>query len=222
MTTKLLIQAIIKLLLGIILVGLLIFLPAGVFFASGLLFMGLLFVPMFFTGIILMFKNPDLLKARLNSKEEQQQQKKIVKLTGLMFASGFIVAGLTVRFNWYILPESVTCVASVIFIAGYIIYAEVLRENKYLNRTICVCEEQKLINTGLYSIVRHPMYSATVFMFLSMPLILGSIYAFLIFLAYPLIVAERIKSEEEFLERELNGYSEYKTKVKYRLIPFVW
>lgn len=222
MTTKLFIEAIMKLALGIILVCLLIFLPAGDFFANGLLFVGLLFVPMLLAGIALMIKSPDLLKARLNSNEEQQGQKKIVKLTGLIFASGFVVAGLTIRFNWYVLPQSVTYVASVIFILAYILYAEVLRENKYLSRIVCVCENQEVIDTGLYSIVRHPMYSATVLLFLTIPLILGSIYAFLVFLLYPFIVAKRIKSEEEFLERELKGYREYKKKVKYRLIPFVW
>ena len=223
MTAKLFIQAITKFLLGFVLVGVLLFLPAGTLsFFNGWLFVSILFIPMFFAGIIMMLKNPSLLKSRLNAKEEQQEQSLVVKLSGLMFLAGFIVAGLGVRFNWYVLPKPVVIGAGVLFLAGYILYAEVLRENTYLSRTIEVQENQKVIDTGLYGIVRHPMYSATLILFLSMPLVLGSVYSFLIFLVYPFIIAKRIKGEEEFLEKELNGYREYKQKVKYRLIPFIW
>lgn len=223
MTMKLFIGAITKFLLGVVLVGILIFLPAGTFsFFNGWLLMGILFIPMFFAGIVMLFKNPDLLKSRLDAKEKQREQSLVVKLSGLMFLAGFVVAGLGVRFGWYALPKPVVIVAAVIFIIAYILYAEVLRENTYLSRTIDVQENQKVIDTGLYGIVRHPMYSVTLLLFLSMPLVLGSVYAFLIFLAYPFIIAKRIKHEEEFLEKELNGYREYKQKVKYRLIPFIW
>ncbi len=223
MTTKLFVQAITKFLLGIVLVVLLIFLPAGTLsFFNGWLFMGVLFVPMFFAGIVMMFKNPELLKKRLNAKEEQKEQSLVVQFSGLMFLIGFIVAGLGVRFEWYILPKGVVIASAVIFLLAYVLYAEVLRENTYLSRTIEVQENQKVIDTGLYGIVRHPMYSVTLLLFLSMPLVLGSIYSFMIFLAYPFIIAKRIKGEEEFLERELVGYLEYKQKVKYRLIPFIW
>ena len=223
MTLKLFIGAIIKFLLGVLLVALLIFLPAGTLsFFGGWLLMGILFVPMFCAGILMMFKNLELLKKRLNVKEKQKEQTLVVKLSGLMFMSGFIVAGLGVRFNWYTLPNGVIIGAAVVFLTAYLIYAEVLRENTYLSRTIEVQENQKVIDTGLYGIVRHPMYSATLLLFLSMPLVLGSVYSFLIFLAYPFIIAKRIKNEEELLEKELIGYREYKQKVKYRLIPFVW
>ena len=220
---KLFLSAIAKFLLGVTLVGVLIFLPAGTLcYFNGWLLMSILFVPMFFAGIVMMIKNPALLKSRLNAKESQRQQDKVVKLSGLMFLLGFIVAGLGFRFNWFILPKSVSIVASVIFLLGYVFYAEVLRENTYLSRTIEVQENQRVIDTGLYSIVRHPMYSATLLLFLSMPIVLGSVYAFLIFMAYPFIIAKRIKHEEEFLQKELHGYSEYIQKVKYRLIPFIW
>lgn len=223
MTMKLLIQALAKFAIGVILIGVLIFLPAGTFsFFHGWLFMGLLFVPMFFAGLVMMFTNPNLLKSRLNAKEKQRDQDAVIKLSGLMFLAGFIVAGLNFRFGWFMLPRGVVIGASVVFLAAYILYAEVLRENTYLSRTIEVQDHQKAIDTGLYAVVRHPMYSATLLLFLSMPLVLGSIYAFLIFLAYLFIIAKRIKGEEEFLEKELKGYHEYKQKVKYRLIPFVW
>lgn len=223
MTIKLFIQAITKFVLGVVLVGLLIFLPAGTFlFPNGWIFMGILFVPMFLAGIVMMFKNPELLKKRLNAKEKQKEQSLVVKLSGLMFFVGFIVAGLGFRFEWYILPKGVIIGATVIFLVAYILYAEVLRENTFLSRTIEVQENQKVVDTGLYGMVRHPMYSITLLLFLSMPLVLGSIYSFLIFLAYPFIIAKRIKNEEEFLEKELVGYQEYKHKVKYRLIPFIW
>lgn len=223
MTLKLFISAITKFLLGICLVGLLIFLPAGsLSFFGGWLLMGILFIPMFFAGIVMMLKNPDLLKSRLNAKEKRQEQSLVVKLSGLMFLVGFIVAGLGFHFNLYTLPKGVSIGAAVVFLVAYILYAEVLRENTYLSRTIEVQENQKVIDTGLYGIVRHPMYSVTLLLFLSMPLVLGSLYSFLIFLAYPFIIAKRIKDEEKFLEKELDGYREYKQKVKYRLIPFIW
>jgi len=223
MTLKLFISAITKFLLGICLVGLLIFLPAGsLSFFNGWLLMGILFIPMFFAGIVMMLKNPDLLKSRLNAKEKRKEQSLVVKLSGLMFVAGFIVAGLGFRFNLYTLPKGVSIGAAVVFLVAYILYAEVLRENTYLSRTIEVQENQKVIDTGLYGIVRHPMYSITLLLFLSMPLVLGSLYSFLIFLAYPFIITKRIKDEEKLLEKELNGYHEYKQKVKYRLIPFIW
>ena len=177
---------------------------------------------MFFAGIVMMFKSPSLLKSRLNAKEKQQDQNLVVKLSALMFLTGFIVAGLGVRFSWYALPTPVVIGASILFLGAYVLYAEVLRENAYLSRTIELQENQKVIDTGLYGIVRHPMYSATLILFLSMPLVLGSVYSFFIFLVYPFIIAKRIKGEEEFLEKELSGYCEYKQKVKYRLIPFIW
>jgi len=220
---KLFLAAITKFLLGVVLVGLLLFLPAGTFFYfNGWLLMGILFVPMFFAGIVMMLKSPDLLKSRLDAKEKQQEQSLVVKLSGLMFLAGFIVAGLGVRFHWYVLPTGVVIGAAVVFLVAYILYAEVLRENIYLSRTIEVQENQKVIDTGLYGIVRHPMYSATLLLFLSMPIVLGSVYAFLIFLAYPFIIAKRIKHEEKFLEEELDGYRDYKQKIKFRLIPFIW
>ena len=223
MSAKLFFQAISKFILGVVLVGVLIFLPAGSFsFFNGWLLMGILFVPMFLAGIIMMFKNPDLLKSRLDAKEKQKDQNIIVKLSGLMFLAGFSVAGLNFRFNWYSLPKSVVLVACVVFLAGYTLYAIVLKQNTYLSRTIKVQENQKVIDKGLYSVVRHPMYSATLLLFLAIPLVLGSVYSFAVFLAYPILIISRIKSEEKLLEKELNGYKEYKQKVKYRLIPFIW
>jgi len=223
MSVKLFISAITKFLLGIVLVGLSIFLPAGtLFFFNGWLFMIILFVPMFFAGLVMIFKNPELLKSRLDAKEKQKEQSLVVKLSALMFLAGFIVCGLGFRFKWYSLPKGVAIGAAIVFILSYILYAEVLRENTYLSRTIKVQENQKVIDTGLYSIVRHPMYSVTLLLFLSMPLVLGSIYSFFIFLIYPFLIAKRIKNEEKLLEKELNGYIEYKKKDKYRLIPFIW
>lgn len=223
MNLKLFLNAITKYLLGVLLVGFLIFLPAGTLsFFNGWLLTGILFVPMFFAGIVLMVKNPELLKRRLNSKEKLNEQSLVIKLSGLMFVFGFVIAGLGFRFHWYMLPVSISIVAAVVFLLAYALYAEVLRENTYLSRIIEVVENQKVIDKGLYSIVRHPMYSITLLLFLSMPLVLGSIYAFIIFCVYPFIIAKRIKSEEQFLEKELVGYSEYKMKVKYRLIPYIW
>ena len=223
MTGKLFAQALLKFVLGIVLVGVLIFLPAGTLnYYNGWVLMGVLFVPMFIAGIVLIFKNPQLLEKRLNAKEKEEDQSLVVKLSGLMFLVGFIVAGFGIRYDWYMVPKAVVIVASIVFIGGYVMYAEVLRENAYLSRVIEVQENQKVVDTGLYGIVRHPMYAATLILFLAMPLILGSIYAFVIFLAYPFIIAKRIKGEEELLERELEGYKEYKKKVKYRLVPYVW
>ena len=223
MNLKLFVQAILKFLLGVVLVGVLIFLPAGtLLYTYGWILMAILFLPMFIAGFVMMAKNPELLKKRLNAKEKLGEQQLVVKLSGLMFMTGFIVAGLGVRYGWYTLPLGAVIVGAVLFLIAYAVYAEVLRENTYLSRTIETQENQKVIDTGLYGIVRHPMYSATLLLFLAMPIVLGSLYAFVIFLSYPFIIAKRIKSEEEFLERELAGYAEYKQKVKYRLIPFIW
>ena len=223
MTKKLFIQAMAKFLFGVLLVGLFVFLPAGTLsYFQGWLFMGILFIPMFFAGIVMMFKNPELLKKRLNAKEKEAEQDLVVKLSGLMFLIGFIAAGLNYRFDWYVLPKSMSVVAAVVFIIAYALYAEVLRENTYLSRTIEVQENQTVVDTGLYAIVRHPMYTVTLVLFLAMPLVLGSLVSFVIFLCYPFIIAKRIRNEEMVLERELVGYKEYKTKVKYRMIPFIW
>ena len=184
--------------------------------------MGVLFIPMFIAGIVMMIKNPSLLKSRLDGKEKQKEQGVVIKLSGLMFISGFIIAGLDYRYNWLPLPEVVTYISIIIFLLSYIMWAEVLRENTYLSRTIKVVDNQKVIDSGLYSIVRHPMYLATLFLFLSMPLVLGSLISFFIFLLYPVLIIFRIIQEEKVLEKELNGYKEYKKKVKYRLIPFIW
>ena len=216
-------EAILKFLLGVVLVGLLIFLPAGTLrFPGGWLLMGILFVPMFCAGLVMLGKNPDLLKSRLKAKETRAEQDMVVKLSGLMFLVGFIVAGLDFRFGWLPLPGWVNWVAAILFLMAYLMYAEVLRENAYLSRTIQVQEGQKVVSTGLYGIVRHPMYSATLLLFLSMPLVLGSLLSFLCFLFYPVLIVKRLKNEEALLEEELEGYQEYKEKVKYRLIPGIW
>ena len=223
MNIKLFFEAIIKFILGVVIIGLLIFVPANTInYWNGWLFMGLLFIPMFIAGLFMMIKSPELLRKRLNAKEKENEQKLVVKLSGLMFLVGFIIAGLNYRYSWILIPNSVVIISSVIFIILYILYAEVLRENAYLSRTIEVQENQKIIDTGLYGIVRHPMYAVTILLFLSMPLVLGSIISFAIFLVYPFIIAKRIKNEEEVLEKELKGYSEYKKKVKYKMIPFIW
>ena len=223
MNTKLFIDAITKYLIGLILVSILLFIPAGsIKYINGWLFIGLLFIPMFIAGIIMLFKNPELLKNRLNAKEKQKEQKEVLIISGIMFISGFIIAGLNYRYNWIELPNIIIIISSIIFIISYILYAEILRENTYLLRTIEVKKEQKLIDTGMYSIVRHPMYLITIFLFLTMPLILNSLYSFIIFLIYPLVIIKRINNEELVLEKELKGYTEYKKKVKYKLIPFIW
>ncbi|MDE6132076.1 MAG: isoprenylcysteine carboxylmethyltransferase family protein [Oscillospiraceae bacterium] len=223
MTKKLFIQAVAKFLIGVIAIGVLLFLSAWTFqWLNAWLLIGILFVPMFFAGIVMMFKNPELLKKRLNTKEKQVEQQLVIKLSGLMFVIGFVIAGLNFRFRWLILPDWVTWVSSAVFLLSYLLYAEVLRENTYLSRTVEVQENQKIIDTGLYGIVRHPMYSVTVILFLSMPLVLGSVISFAVFLVYPAIIVKRIRNEEQVLEAELQGYTEYKKIVRYRLIPFVW
>ena len=223
MDIKLFLQAIIKYVLGVLIVGVLLFIPANSFdYWNGWLFMGLLFIPMFIAGIILMIKNPELLRKRLNAKEQENEQKWVLLFSGLMFIAGFIIAGLNYRYRWIEMPNVVTIISSILFIIAYILYAEVLRENTYLSRTIEVQENQKVIDTGLYGIVRHPMYAVTILLFLTISLILGSIISFIIFLIYPFIIAKRIKNEEVVLEKDLNGYSEYKKKVRYKIIPFIW
>jgi len=220
---NLFIEAIAKFLLGVVLVGLLIFLPAGTLhFPGGWLLMAILFIPMFGAGLVMMKKNPNLLRSRLNAKEKQSQQQDVLKLSGLMFLIGFILAGFDFRFGWSRLPMWTSVAASVLFLLAYLLYAEVLRENTYLSRTIGVQEGQTVVDTGLYSVVRHPMYAVTLVLFISMPLVLGSVPALIVFLAYPAIIAKRIKNEEEVLLKELPGYDKYMKKVKYRLIPFVW
>ena len=216
-------QAIIKYVAGMALVGILVFLPAGTFaYPGGWLFMGLLFIPMLVLGIVLLLKAPDLLAKRLNNKEEQSEQKKVVGLSGLMFLAGFVLCGLDFRWGWTDVPMPVIVIASVLLLAGYGLYMEVMRENAYLSRTVEVQEGQQVIDTGLYGIVRHPMYFATVIMFLAIPLVLDSWIGFVVFLVYPFLMVKRIRNEEFVLEEGLEGYREYKEKVKYRMIPFVW
>lgn len=223
MTKRLFYQAISKYILGIVVVGILIFLPAGtLYFWNAWLLMGILFIPMFLAGIVMMFRNPELLKKRLYAKEQQTEQNLVIKLSGLMFVVGFVTAGLNFRFEWVIIPNWISWIAAVVFLFSYVLYAEVLRENTYLSRTVEVQQGQRVIDTGLYGIVRHPMYSVTIILFLSMPLVLGSVFSFVVFLVYPIIVAKRIRNEETVLEKGLEGYAEYKKKVKYRIIPFVW
>ena len=223
MNIKLFFQAITKYILGLIVVFVLLFIPAGsVSYINGWIFIGILFIPMFIAGIVMMIKNPNLLRSRLDLKEREKEQKIVVALSGLMFIVGFVIAGLNYRFNWNKLPDIVVLISSIVFLLSYGLYAEVLRENAFLSRTIEVQTDQKVIDIGLYGIVRHPMYLSTIFLFLSIPLILGSIISFIIFLVYPFIIIKRIKNEEQVLEKELKGYKEYKNKVKYRLIPFVW
>lgn len=223
MDKKLFVQAITKFVSGVLLLGLLLFLPAGSFaFWQGWLLLGILFIPMFVAGLIMMKKNPDLLRKRLNVKEEQDEQKNVVLLSGLMFAAAFIMAGLNFRFGWIKLPAWVSWTAAVIFLLAYALYAEVLRENVYLSRTVEVQENQKVVDTGLYGIVRHPMYMATLILFLSMPLVLGSPVSFVIMLFYIPIIAKRIRNEEKVLEGGLEGYKEYKKRVRYKVIPYLW
>lgn len=223
MKRKLLIQACIKLFLGLIMVCLLLFFPAGsIYYWNAWIFICVLFIPMFIAGIILLWKSPDLLAKRLNSKEKEAEQKMVILLSLVMFVGGFIVAALDFRYNWSKLPDWVIITSVIIFLISYGLYAEVIRENAYLSRTIEVQENQKVIDTGLYGIIRHPMYFATIFLFLSIPLILGSIYAFIVFLMYPLLIIKRINNEEMVLREGLDGYIEYTEKVKYRLIPYIW
>ncbi len=216
-------DALIKIAFGIVAMGLLLFLPAGtIHWLDGWLLMIILFVPMFFAGLLMYAKAPDLLRSRLRAKETQSEQKDVIKYSGLMFLVAFIIAGLNYRFQWIVMPRAVVWIGVVIFLLAYCIFGEVLRENQYLSRVIEVQEDQTVVDTGLYGIVRHPMYTATVLLFLSMPLVLNSLISFIIMLAYIPIIVKRIKNEEEVLETELKGYKEYKQKVKYRLIPFIW
>ena len=223
MTAKLFLEAIAKFTLGILLIGILLFLPAGTLdYPCGWLLMAVLFIPMFFAGIVMMLKNPALLRKRLSAKERLSTQQTVLKLSGLMFLFGFVIAGLDFRFVWFPIPQWVSYTAATVFLIGYILFAEVMRENTYLSRTVEVQEGQQVIDTGLYGIVRHPMYSATLLMFLSMPFILGSLFSLIPFLFYPFLIAARIKSEEMLLTKELAGYAAYKTRVKYRLLPLIW
>ena len=223
MTKELFISAITKFAAGVLLVGLLIFVPAGtIHFPGGQLLMAVLFIPMFLAGIVMMLKNPALLRSRLKAKEKEADQDLVIKLSGLMFLVGFILAGLDFRFGWSRLPDWVNTLGAVLFLSAYALFAEVLRENTWLSRTIEVQEGQTVVSTGLYGIVRHPMYSATLLLFLSMPLVLGSVPAFLVFLCYPAIIAKRILGEEQALRRELKGYDEYCNRIRWRLIPFFW
>ena len=223
MDKSLLSQSLKKFSLGVLLLGILLFLPAGSFrFWQGWLLMGILFVPMFTAGIILLKRNPELLRKRLNAKEQESEQKTVVALSGMLFVAAFVLAGLNWRFAWWVLPDWAVWTAAGLFLASYLLYAEVLRENTYLSRTIEVQENQKVIDTGLYGVVRHPMYMATTILFLSMPLVLASPVSFLIMLGYVPVIAKRIRNEESVLEEGLEGYADYKKRVKYRIIPFIW
>lgn len=223
MNKELLSKALVRYLAGLVLVMLLIFLPAGTFkYPGGWLFIALLFIPMLIMGIVLLLKDPALLEKRLSSKETEKEQKGVVALSSAMFLAGFILAGLSFRFGWPGMPGWAVTAGAVIFLLGYAMYAEVLRENTYLSRTVEVQSGQKVIDTGLYGIVRHPMYTATILMFLAIPVILGSLIALAVFLIYPAVIVKRIGNEEEVLEKGLEGYTEYKKKVKYRLLPFIW
>lgn len=223
MTVKLFFQAIVKFAAGLILVGLLLFLPAGTFaFWQAWLLIGILFVPMLIAGFVMMFRDPELLRKRLNAKEEQKEQKAVIALSGIMFLAAFVIAGLNFRFKWLVMPNWTVIIGTVIFLLAYAMYAEVLRENAYLSRTIEVQEDQKVIDTGLYGIVRHPMYSATLFLFISMGFVLASPISVAILLLYIPIIAKRMKNEEKVLEEGLEGYIDYKKRIKYKVIPFVW
>ena len=223
MDRKLLVQGIAKFLIGVVLLGALLFIPAGTLaWPQGWRLMAILFVPMLIVGVIMILKNPELLRKRLNAKEKQEEQKDVLKYSGLMFLAAFILAGLNFRFRWIVLPDWISWVAVAIFLISYGLYAEVMKENAYLSRTVEVQEGQQVVDTGLYGIVRHPMYMSTLFLFLAMPLVLGSLISFLIMLLYILIIAKRIRNEEQALEEGLQGYAEYKQKVKYKVIPFIW
>ena len=216
-------EAIVKLLSGVIILGILLFIPAGTLkWRSGWILMSILFVPMFFAGIIMYFKAPDLLESRLRAKETQNEQKHVIGFSVIMFLLVFIIAGLNYRFGWIILPDVVVYVGTAIFLLSYALFGEVLRENRYLSRVIEVQKDQKVVDSGLYGIVRHPMYFATLFLFLSMPLVLNSLPSFIVMLSYIPIIVKRIRNEEEVLEKELTGYKEYKQKVRYRLVPFIY
>ncbi|WP_029323963.1 methyltransferase family protein [Butyrivibrio sp. AE3004] len=223
MNMRLFTKAITKFVVGVLIIGALIFIPAGTFFFfRGWLLMGILFVPMFFAGLFMLIKCPELLEKRLNVKEEQNEQKMVIIMSAIMFIAAFVIAGLNYRFGWIVMPLWVSYAAAAVFLFAYILYAEVLRENAYLSRTVEVQENQKVIDTGLYGIVRHPMYMTTFLLFLSMPIVLGSIISFLITLIYIPIIGKRIRNEEKVLEEGLEGYAEYKKRVKYKVIPFIW
>ena len=223
MDAKLFRQALIKFFAGLLMISLLLFIPAGTCsFWQAWLLIGILFIPMFIAGLVMMKKCPELLRKRLNVKEEQTEQKEVIVLSGLMFLAAFIAAGLQFRFKWLMLPDWISYAAAVIFLLAYALYAEVLRENAYLSRTVEVQENQKVIDTGLYGVVRHPMYMSTLFLFLSMPLVLGSVISFVIMLLYIPIISKRIRNEEQVLEKGLEGYTDYEKRVRYRVIPFVW
>lgn len=223
MKIKLFLNAISKFALGLVMTGLVLFWPAGTLnWSDGIRFMLMLFIPMLLAGIIMLVKSPGLLLSRLEAREKRGEQSLVVKLSGFMFIVGFVLAGLNYRFEWTVLPDWVSWAASAVFLTSYALYAEVLRENVWLSRTIQVQEDQQVVDSGLYSVVRHPMYAVTVLLFLSIPFVLGSIVSFAVFLVYPFIIAKRIKDEELLLENELAGYAEYKQKVKYRIIPFIW
>ena len=216
-------QALVKYFLGVIVLGVLIFLPAWSFrYWQGWLLMGILFVPMFVAGLVMLAKNPDLLRKRLNAKEQEEEQKTVVMMSGMLFIAAFVVAGLNWRFGWWVLPDWAVWVAAGLFLASYLLYAEVLRENTYLSRTIEVQENQRVIDAGLYGIVRHPMYMVTTVLFLAMPLVLASPSSCIIMLGYIPVIAKRIKNEEKLLEEGLEGYAEYRKKVKYRILPLIW
>ena len=223
MDGKLAVQAIVKFAAGVLLVALLLFVPAGtLYYRNAWLLMSVLFIPMFLAGLVMLWKSPELLRKRLNMREKEAEQQDVVKFSGLMFLLGFVIAGLDHRFKWLPMPGWLSVAAAVVLLLSYAAFAEVLRENAYLSRTIEVQKDQKVIDTGLYGIVRHPMYSATLLLFLAMPLVLGSLLSFAVFLMYPAIITKRIRNEEQVLEAGLEGYSEYKKRVKYRLIPFIW
>lgn len=223
MKDNLALQALKKAMAGLIAIGILLFLPAGTLcFWNACLFIAILFFPMIILGIFMLLKSPDLLRKRLNAKENKTEQKWVVALSGIIFVLAFVVAGLNFRYSWHILPNCIIWIAACLFLLSYVMYAEVIRENAFLSRTIEVQENQKVIDTGLYGIVRHPMYSATLVLFLSIPLILGSLISFVIMLAYIPVIAVRMKNEEKLLDEELTGYKEYKQKVRYKVIPFIW
>ncbi len=223
MNRELFIKAITRFFAGLVIVGLLLLLPAGTFrYPQGWLLLSILFIPMFIAGLVMMKKNPELLKKRLNAKEKETEQKEVILFSGIMFLAAFVSAGLSFRFGWLMLPFPVSIIFSIVFLAAYALYAEVLRENTYLSRTIEVQEDQKVIDSGLYGVVRHPMYMATVFLFFAMPLVLGSVISFVIMLCYIPIIIKRIRNEEQVLTKDLQGYEAYRKKVKYRLIPFIW
>ena len=220
---KLLFKALTAVIVGAFAIGLFVFIPAGtLIFLQGWLFMGVLFVPMIILGSVLLFKAPSLLEKRLNAKEKERGQRGVIGLSALMFLGGFVIAGLDFRFGWSRMPLWISAIASVIFLCAYALYCEVMRENAYLSRTIEVSDGQTVVDSGLYGIVRHPMYSVTLILFLAIPIILGSWWSLLIFLIYPVIIIYRLLNEEKFLEKELDGYVEYEHKVKYRLIPYIW